>query len=72
MVGCAAVALLAACSGPAPDPVVACSEPRPQVCTREYLPVCAQRVDGTRASYATGCTACSDENVVGYAPGACE
>ena len=54
------------------DTMVICSEPRPQICTREYRPVCAQMKDGSFKTYATGCTSCSDSNVVGYRDGACE
>ena len=55
----------------APD-VVQCLEPRPQICTQEYLPVCANLKDGTKLTYATGCVACSDANVVSYRPNQCE
>jgi len=50
----------------------ACSEPRPQLCTSEYNPACAKLKDSSMKTYATGCTACSDQNVSGYYPGACE
>ena len=60
-----------------------CSEPRPQICTREYRPVCATRDTGVRCvttpcpstelkTYSNGCTACSDPGVVGYQLNACE
>jgi hypothetical protein len=73
-------------SGPAEPAAVAdaveCSDPRPQACTREYLPVCAERDNGVRCvttpcdstepeTYANGCTACSDPLVLRYRPGAC-
>jgi hypothetical protein len=48
-----------------------CPEPRPQICTREYRPVCAQMQDGTFKTYSTGCTSCSDPKVIGYRDGAC-
>ena len=52
-----------------------CRDPRPEVCTREYRPVCADRVgeDG-RAEQVTrpnACEACSDPEVRGHRPGAC-
>jgi hypothetical protein len=62
---------------PAPEPVlvenplVQCSEPRPQVCTMEYNPVCAQLADGTASEYSSPCNACADDNVSGYLPGGC-
>ena len=52
--------------------ITACTEPRPQICTREYRPVCATLADGSTKTYATGCTACSDPKVSGYRNLACE
>lgn len=49
-----------------------CTEPRPQVCTMDYLPVCAQKKDGSLKKYSNGCTACSEPEVVGYLEGECE
>ena len=51
--------------------IILCEEPRPQVCTREYDPVCATLQDGTTKTGSTGCTSCSDPQVVGYRKGAC-
>lgn len=53
------------------DALTPCGEPRPEICTREYRPVCARRRDGSEHTYATSCTACADENVVGHRAGAC-
>lgn len=61
--------LLSACAT-TPE-VVPCAEPRPQVCTMEYNPTCAERVDGSRADYSSPCNACADDSVTGYTPGAC-
>lgn len=52
--------------------LILCQEPRPQICTREYDPVCATLKDGSTSTGATGCTSCSDTEVVGYKMGACE
>lgn len=52
--------------------IILCEEPRPQICTREYDPVCATLKDGSTRTGATGCTSCSDSEVVGYKTGACE
>jgi hypothetical protein len=52
--------------------LILCEKPRPQICTREYDPVCARLQDGSVKTYATGCTSCSDEKVVSYRKGACE
>jgi len=51
--------------------LIICTEPRPQICTREYDPVCATLQDGNVKTYATGCTSCSDDAVKGYRPGEC-
>lgn len=60
-----------------------CTNPRLQICTKEYMPVCATKDTGIRCvttpcpstekqTYSTGCTACSDEKVRYYVPGQCE
>jgi hypothetical protein len=51
--------------------LILCEEPRPQLCTMEYDPVCATLSDGSTTTGATGCSACSDPNVVGYKKGEC-
>jgi hypothetical protein len=48
-----------------------CEEPRPQVCTMEYRPVCANLSDGGVKTYASGCTACSDARVVSWVEDEC-
>ena len=52
--------------------ITVCKDPRPQICTMEYLPVCATIKNAKEKTYASGCTACSDKNVVSYREGACE
>ena len=51
--------------------VIICQNPRPEICTREYNPVCATLSDGSEKTYATGCTSCSDEAVISYRAGSC-
>ena len=51
--------------------LILCEEPRPQICTREFNPVCATLQDGGSKTHATGCTSCSDPDVVGYKMGTC-
>jgi hypothetical protein len=53
-------------------PVTSCAEPRPQACTMEYIPVCGHRYDGERKTYPNACSACSDPDVSGRDPGACQ
>lgn len=59
-----------------------CSDPRPEICTKEYRPVCATRDNGVRCvttpcdsteqkTYGNSCTACSDQRVYGYDSGRC-
>lgn len=56
-----------------PEGLILCPEIRPQVCTREYRPVCAWLPETRQwKTYATGCVACSDKHVLGYKEGACE
>lgn len=84
--------LLAACqttatesrrSPQAADLEVECQDPRPEMCTQQYDPVCALRDSGTRCvtepcpatereTYSNGCMACSDPKVLGHKTGACE
>ena len=59
-----------------------CKESRPQMCTRQYSPVCAKRDTGVRCvttpcpsselvTKPNACVACSDEKVFSYTVGAC-
>ena len=67
-----AVVAMAEGKGAEEKEFTACKEPRPQMCTREYRPVCAKLEDGSMKTYSNGCTACTDPKVVGYVPDACE
>ena len=63
---------LAACqTRPPPSLVTQCTEPRPQVCTMEYAPVCADLVAGGKKQYASACNACADDAVSAYLKGEC-
>ena len=53
------------------DGLIVCPEPRPQICTMDYVPVCAQLQDGSFKVYSNGCSSCSDPAVVGYREGEC-
>ena len=37
-----------------------CEDPRPQVCTMDYRPVCGTLKDGSSKTYSNGCGACAD------------
>ena len=48
-----------------------CKEPRPQICQRDYRPVCATMKDAGHKTFSNGCTSCTDSNVVGYVEKPC-
>jgi hypothetical protein len=63
--------------------VIQCNDPRPKICTREFMPVCATKDNGIRCitapcpstnkvTYASGCTGCADPAVYSYQLGACK
>jgi len=57
------------------DDLTRCTEPRPEVCTMDYTPVCGlQRISGKEQwkTYSNACSACSDSTVVGYNKDACK
>ena len=55
-----------------PDDMTLCTNPRPEICTMEYNPVCGFMQNNDSGTYASPCTACSDSTVVGYTMGSCE
>lgn len=84
-------ALLNGCQSPAQAPEPApeqlvetqCQDPRPEVCTFQYQPVCALVDTGTRCvttpcpasewkTMSNACTACSNLDVMAYREGACD
>ena len=72
----AVFALLLIASGCATKPetpplVTQCDTTRPQVCTMEYDPVCAELIAGGRKTYSSACNACADDAVSGFLRGAC-
>ena len=79
------------CGSPQSTPAIAeaardtieCMDPRPEMCTQDYRPVCGLRDTGIRCvttpcdsteweTYSNGCSACSDASVERYRPGACD
>ena len=71
------IVLLSACATTPSDGTTlaadaqACEEPRPQVCTMDYRPVCASLADGSVKTYSNGCSACGDASVSSWTEGAC-
>ena len=49
-----------------------CTDPRPEVCTLDYTPVCGTDNNGATETYSNACGACSTLEVVSYIEGACE
>ncbi|MCP4767606.1 MAG: hypothetical protein GY875_15195 [Gammaproteobacteria bacterium] len=54
-----------------PGAATVCEEPRPQVCTMDYRPVCGTLADGSVKTYANGCGACGDAKVNSWVEGEC-
>lgn len=72
-----AVLLLGGCAGGGHEPIdidaqaVTCTEPRPEVCTREIRPVCALLESSHLVTRANACWACADPYVISYHEGYC-
>lgn len=62
---------LAACLSPPSLPGEFCTDPRPQVCTMDYAPVCGIDADGMRADFSNACSACSVADIVSWTEGLC-
>ena len=89
LAGCAQAPVASESAPPAADPPastrsepVMCGNPRPEMCTMIYDPVCASRDTGIRCvttpcpstenvTKSSGCNACSDPKVVSYVKGEC-
>ena len=67
--------VVAGCASPGARPLpadaIACVDPRPQVCTMDYDPVCGLRRAAKAQTYGNACGACADPGVVAHRPGAC-
>jgi len=57
---------------PADSLQTVCLEPRQQICTMDYTPVCAELESEELKTYSNACTACADVSVVSHQPAACE
>ena len=74
LIGLSIVLASSACSTRSlPDGAEACLDPRPQICTAIYDPVCAYRpaTGMSPTTYASDCSACADPAVAGFVRGAC-
>ena len=54
------------------DSLTECVDPRPEICTMDYRPVCGQTSDGAKKLFSNGCGACADASIASYRPGLCE
>ncbi len=52
--------------------LVQCATPKPNVCTREYQPVCGFESDGNHKTFGNACEACANTQVTNYYSGACQ
>ncbi|WP_170309539.1 hypothetical protein [Litorilituus lipolyticus] len=48
-----------------------CKEPRPQMCTMQYDPVCGLVAGNSVKTYGNACSACGDSQVSQYVKGEC-
>jgi len=51
--------------------LIKCSEPRPEMCTMDYQPVCGFNLDNSSKTYSNACSACSQQKVIKYMKGDC-
>ena len=68
------ITLLNACTGNPGEPpssITQCKDPRPQICTTIYDPVCGLTQSGLRKTYASACSACATADVAGFEKGGC-
>ena len=56
---------------PPPGGLLVCEDPRPEICTQQFDPVCGLRESRSPRTYPNHCTACSDDKVAGTLPGEC-
>ncbi len=75
--GVLVLALVVGCAGPQQGAtgeaqVQPCTDPRPQICTLDYSPVCGVLGNQERKEYSNGCGACADPAVTSYTAGPCQ
>lgn len=49
-----------------------CEDPRPEMCTMDYRPVCGLDSKGNENTFSNGCSACSNKFILSYQSGACD
>ena len=58
-----------------PNDITRCTDPRPEVCAQNYLPVCGTGNPAIQSGWTTfsnACTACTVISVSAYKEGACD
>jgi len=50
---------------------ISCADPRPEICTMDYQPVCGFNSDNSSKTYSNACTACSHKKVIKYIKSDC-
>ena len=68
--GCATSAPAEKTDGEGDEPIP-CQDPRPEICTMHYDPVCGALEGGSKKTYSNACAACSDRAVTGYTENPC-
>lgn len=58
--------------GMSEDKLVKCARPRPEVCTKEYRPVCGFEPDGNHKTFSNACSACASTDIISYCGGNCK
>jgi len=48
-----------------------CEDPRPEICTMNYEPVCGFTAEGISETHSNACSACSVPEVIVYQEGSC-
>ncbi len=71
MIGCTSVSSNAPANNGPSAALTPCEDPRPEICTMDYVPVCGELDDGGQKTYSNACNACADPRVTGYRPDPC-
>jgi len=73
LIGMMGVVMVSGCATSPQVELTLCEDPRPEICTREYMPVCGYLAEEDKwRTYANACEACADPQVEGWKPGSCE
>ncbi len=48
-----------------------CTDPRPEICTMDYNPVCGLDINQEKSDFPNACSACSNAGIVSWVKGPC-